>query len=101
MRPLRTVTFNDLCDDALKHSGAENSEKQAYASVLPSSATLQSFLPHFLLSIHTGICMSERYGMRWNQLNFERRQFHLEQFTKRCRLFLAILRDAYRDGDSL
>jgi len=28
-------------------------------------------------------------------------QGQLEQFAKRCRLFLAILRDAYRDGDSL
>ena len=26
----RAVTFGDLCDDALKHSGAENSEKQTY-----------------------------------------------------------------------
>ncbi len=26
----RAITFSDLCDDALKHSEAENSEKQTY-----------------------------------------------------------------------
>ena len=35
------------------------------------------FLPHFLLSIHTGMRMSEQYGLRWNQVDFERRQLHL------------------------
>lgn len=35
------------------------------------------FLPHFLLSIHTGMRMSEQYGLHWNQIDFERRQLHL------------------------
>lgn len=35
------------------------------------------FLPHFLLSIHIGMRMSESYGRRWNQVDFERRQLHL------------------------
>jgi integrase len=35
------------------------------------------FLPHFLLSIHTGMRMSEHYGLRWSQVDFERRQLHL------------------------
>jgi integrase len=35
------------------------------------------FLPHFLLSIHTGMRMSEQYELRWNQVDFERRQLHL------------------------
>jgi integrase len=35
------------------------------------------FLPHFLLSIHTGMRMTEQYGLRWNQVDFERRQLHL------------------------
>lgn len=35
------------------------------------------FLPHFLLSIHTGMRMGEQYSMRWNQVSFERRQIHL------------------------
>jgi integrase len=35
------------------------------------------FLPHFLLSIHTGMRMSEQYGLRWIQVDFERRQLHL------------------------
>ena len=35
------------------------------------------FLPHFLLSIHTGMRMSEQYALRWNQVDFVRRQVHL------------------------
>jgi DNA-binding transcriptional LysR family regulator len=35
------------------------------------------FLPHFLLSIHTGMRMGEQYGLRWNQVDFARRQLHL------------------------
>ena len=35
------------------------------------------FLPHLLLSLHTGMRMSEQYSLRWNQVDFERRQIHL------------------------
>ena len=35
------------------------------------------FLPHLLLSIHTGMRMSEQYGVHWNEVEFERRQIHL------------------------
>lgn len=35
------------------------------------------FLPHFLLSVHTGMRMSEQYGLHWSQVDFERRQIHL------------------------
>jgi integrase len=164
----RAVTFNDLCDDAIKHSEAENSEKQTYELRLrieqlrpafgprpadsirknevvdwlteqaeerewaaatrnrwqatfslifrvgldnekiernpaarirkktegggrirflsdPEEKRLRAaiehrfaeFLPHFLLSIHTGMRMSEQYGLRWHQVDFERRQLHL------------------------
>ena len=38
----RAVTFNDLCDDALKQSAAENSEKQPTNSACASI----SFAPH-------------------------------------------------------
>ena len=37
----------------------------------------KEFLPHFLLSIHTGMRMSEQYGLDWRQVDFERRQIHL------------------------
>jgi integrase len=37
----------------------------------------KEFLPHFLLSIHTGMRMSEQYGLHWSQVDFERRQIHL------------------------
>jgi site-specific recombinase XerD len=37
----------------------------------------KEFLPHFLLSIHTGMRMSEQYGLLWSQIDFERRQIHL------------------------
>jgi integrase len=167
LRP-RAVTFSDLCDDALKHSEAENSEKQTYElrlridQLLPVfgsrpaesirkneivewleeqaeerdwAATTRNrwqatfslifrvgvdnekiernpaarirrktegngrvrflsdaeekclraaiegrfpeFLPHFLLSLHTGMRMSEQYGLLWNQVDFERHQLHL------------------------
>ena len=35
------------------------------------------FLPHFLLSIHSGMRMGEQYSLLWNQVSFERRQIHL------------------------
>lgn len=35
------------------------------------------FLPHFLLSVHSGMRMSEQYGLDWSQIDFERRQIHL------------------------
>jgi integrase len=34
------------------------------------------FLPHFLLSLHTGMRMSEQYWLHWNQVDLERRQLH-------------------------
>jgi integrase len=37
------------------------------------------FLPHFLLSLHTGMRMREQYGLRWDQVDFERRQLHLDR----------------------
>jgi len=166
--PRQSVTFADLCKDALTHSGAENSQKQTYElglridQLLPvfgsrpadsirkneivawlaeqaderdwaattrnrwqatfslifrvgmdnekiernpaalirrktegggrvrflSEAEEKSlcaaiegrfpeFLPHFLLSLHTGMRMGEQYGLHWNQIDFERRQLHL------------------------
>lgn len=38
---------------------------------------LPEFLPHLLLSIHTGMRMSEQYSLRWSQVDLERRQIHL------------------------
>lgn len=164
----KSVTFRELCDDALQHSRAENSEKQTYELGLrihqllpvfgsrPAESVKKNeivawlveqtsernwaassrnrwqatfslifrvgienekidrnpaagirrktegngrvrflsdveeirlhsaiehrfpeFLPHFLLSIHTGMRMGEQYSMRWNQVSFERRQVHL------------------------
>jgi integrase len=164
----RALTFNDLCDDAIKHSEAENSEKQTYelrlrieqlrpvfglrsadsirknevvewlteqAEEREWAATTRNrwqatfslifrvgmdnekiernpaarirkkaegggrvrflsnaeekrlraaierrfkeFLPHFMLSIHTGMRMSEQYGLSWKQVDLERRQLHL------------------------
>lgn len=164
----KTVTFRELCEDALEHSQAENSEKQTYelrlriAQLLPvfgsrpaesikkneivawlteqaaernwaassrnrwqatfslifrvgidnekiernpaagirrkseangrvrflseaEEARLRAaierrfpeFLPHLLLSIHTGMRMGEQYSLHWNQVSFERRQIYL------------------------
>ncbi|MBS1801347.1 MAG: tyrosine-type recombinase/integrase [Acidobacteria bacterium] len=43
----------------------------------------KEFLPHFLLSIHTGMRMSEQYGLRWSQIDFERRQIRLPKTKNR------------------
>jgi integrase len=40
---------------------------------------LPEFLPHLLLSIHSGMRMSEQFSLRWTQVDFERRQIHLPQ----------------------
>ena len=39
----------------------------------------REFLPYFLLSLHTGMRMSEQYGLHWHQVDFERRQLHLSK----------------------
>ena len=36
------------------------------------------FIPHFLISIHTGMRASEQYSLHWNQISFERRQIYLD-----------------------
>jgi integrase len=37
----------------------------------------KKFLSHFLLSVRTGMRMSEQYGLQWSQIDFERRQIQL------------------------
>jgi integrase len=53
---------------------AEAEEKRLSAAI---RSRFPEFLPHFLLSLHTGMRMSEQYGLHWNQVDFERRQLHL------------------------
>jgi integrase len=40
-------------------------------------ATDSRFHSHLLLSVHTGIRMSEQYTLEWSQIDFERRQMYL------------------------
>ncbi len=40
-------------------------------------ATDARFHPHLLLSVHTGIRMSEQYSLKWSQIDFARRQIYL------------------------
>ena len=40
-------------------------------------ATDPRFHSHLLLSVHTGIRMSEQYSLKWSQIDFERRQMYL------------------------
>ena len=40
-------------------------------------ATNARFHPHLLLSVHTGIRMSEQYSLKWSQIDFARRQIYL------------------------
>ena len=53
---------------------SDTEEKRLRAAI---EGRFPKFLPHFLLSIHTGMRMGEQYGLRWNQVDFERRQLHL------------------------
>jgi integrase len=55
---------------------ADAEEKRLRAAI---EGRFPEFLPHFLLSLHTGMRMSEQYGLRWNQVDFERRQLHLSK----------------------
>jgi integrase len=55
---------------------SEPEEKRLRAAI---EGRFPEFLPHFLLSLHTGMRMSEQYGLRWNQVDFERRQLHLSR----------------------
>jgi len=55
----------------------ENNKKVRFLSNEEERTLLQTIDPrfhsHLLLSIHTGIRMSEQYSLNWSQINFERR----------------------------
>ncbi len=59
----------------------ENNDKVRFLSDDEERALLKEtdpkFRPHLLLSIHTGIRMSEQYSLKWAQVDFERRQLYL------------------------
>jgi integrase len=59
----------------------ENNDRVRFLSDSEEHALLDAtdprFHSHLLLSIHTGIRMSEQYGMKWKQVDFERRQLYL------------------------
>jgi integrase len=59
----------------------ENNDKVRFLSDEEERALLQAadpgFHSHLLLSIHTGIRMSEQYGLKWSQVDSERRQLYL------------------------
>lgn len=59
----------------------ENNDKVRFLSDQEEHALLQAtdtrFHSHLLLSIHTGIRMSEQYSLKWNQIDFECRQLYL------------------------
>jgi hypothetical protein len=44
---------------------------------------LPKVLPHLPVSIHTGMWMSEQYGLRWDQVDFEQRKIHLPKTKNR------------------
>jgi integrase len=58
-------------------SGLNRPTPRRSVCALLSSAASPSFYPIFCSQIHTGMRMSEQYGLRWNQVDFERRQLHL------------------------
>jgi integrase len=59
----------------------ENNDKVRFLSNQEERALLQAtdprFHSHLLLSIHTGMRMSEQYSLKWPQVDFERRQLYL------------------------
>jgi site-specific recombinase XerD len=59
----------------------ENNGKVRFLSSAEELALLHEtdakFHPHLLLSIHTGVRMSEQYRLKWSQIDFERRQMYL------------------------
>jgi integrase len=59
----------------------ENNDKVRFLSEQEEIALLKEidhqFHSHLLLSIHTGIRMSEQYSLKWQQVDFERRQIYL------------------------
>jgi integrase len=61
----------------------ENNDKVRFLSDEEERALLREthprYHPHLLLSIHTGIRMSEQYNLRWSQVDFGRRQIYLSR----------------------
>ena len=59
----------------------ENNDKVRFLSDEEERALLRvtdaRFHSHLLLSIHTGIRMSEQYSLEWSQIDFGRRQMYL------------------------
>ena len=59
----------------------ENNDKVRFLSDEEERALLRvtdpRFHSHLLLSIHTGIRMSEQYSLKWSQIDFGRRQMYL------------------------
>jgi integrase len=59
----------------------ENNEKVRFLSDEEERNLLRTadprFHSHLLLSIHTGIRMSEQYSLKWSQIDFEGRQIYL------------------------
>jgi len=59
----------------------ENNDKVRFLSDEEERTLLRAtdprFHSHLLLSVHTGIRMSEQYSLNWSQIDFERRQIYL------------------------
>ena len=59
----------------------ENNDKVRFLSDEEERTLLQAtdprFHSHLLLSVHTGIRMSEQYSLNWSQVDFDRRQMYL------------------------
>jgi integrase len=59
----------------------ENNDKVRFLSDEEERTLLRAtdprFHSHLLLSVHTGIRMSEQYSLKWSQIDFERRQIYL------------------------
>ncbi len=55
---------------------SDGEEKALFAVI---DKRFPQFRPHLLLSLHSGMRQSEQYTLRWNQLDFDRKQLHLEK----------------------
>jgi hypothetical protein len=72
-----TVRFDRVVRRTEEGASDSCPTRRRFVSAPAIEDRFKEFLPHFLLSIHTGMRMSEQYGLDWGHVDFERRQIHL------------------------
>jgi integrase len=55
------------------------SKEEEVALSAAISSLFPEFLPHVQIALHTGMRMSEQYGLKWKQVDLEMKQIHLHK----------------------